>query len=252
MIAEVGAGLRSYTLRRRRRDRALRRGRAAAEVRAARCSCRGRTGIRGGRYPFDGVDAPARAHRTGHRQRHPRLRPLGALDAGCSIAPTAVTLRSTSCRRTGCPFEVRVEVTYALHARRPVGHAHGRQPRRRAAPFGAGFHPYLSTRGHASPTSPCSCPPATGCSTRRRGSPDRAADGGEDRRTTCAVGASCATLRLDDAFTVSTSCDGRGIAEVRTGDGGAQLWFDEAFGYLQVFTQADVTARPAPGWPSSR
>ena len=42
---------------------------------------------------------------------------------------------------------------------------------------------------------------------------------------------------LDDAYTAMTG----GYAEVRSRGGGARLWFDEAFGYAQVFTLEDVT-----------
>ena len=61
-----------------------------------------------------------------------------------------VTLALDVVPQKGFPFEVRVEVTYALHAELGLSvsasaHNHGTRP----APFGAGFHPYLSTRGAA-------------------------------------------------------------------------------------------------------
>ena len=50
--------------------------------------------------------------------------------------------------QTGWPFEVRVDVTYALDPQFGLSvsasaHNHGTG----RAPFGAGFHPYLATRG---------------------------------------------------------------------------------------------------------
>jgi aldose 1-epimerase len=46
--------------------------------------------------------------------------------------------------------------------------------------------------------------------------------------------------RFDDGFTGLSIIDGRGSAEVRTKSGGARVWFDAAFGYLQVFTREDL------------
>jgi aldose 1-epimerase len=47
-------------------------------------------------------------------------------------------------------------------------------------------------------------------------------------------------LRLDDGFTALDTVQGRGSAEVRTASGGALVWFDAAFGYLQVYTVDDL------------
>jgi aldose 1-epimerase len=46
------------------------------------------------------------------------------------------------------------------------------------------------------------------------------------------------SLRFDDCFTDLAVEQGRGVAEVRSRRGGARLWFDETFGFLQVFTLA--------------
>ena len=60
-----------------------------------------------------------------------------------------------------------------------------------------------------------------------------------------APGSGCASERFDDGFTGLVTTDGRGSAEVRTPAGGAQLWFDETFRFLQVFTVDALTAGPA-------
>ncbi|MGH8861844.1 MAG: hypothetical protein ACRDVG_11545, partial [Jatrophihabitantaceae bacterium] len=59
-----------------------------------------------------------------------------------------VTLSFDIPPQRGYPFEVAVEVTYQLHPELGLSvtmsaHNHGHGP----APFGAGFHPYLSTHG---------------------------------------------------------------------------------------------------------
>jgi aldose 1-epimerase len=45
---------------------------------------------------------------------------------------------------------------------------------------------------------------------------------------------------MDDGFTALALDGGRGRAEVRVKKAGAQLWFDETFRYLQVFTPDDL------------
>jgi aldose 1-epimerase len=47
--------------------------------------------------------------------------------------------------------------------------------------------------------------------------------------------------RFDDGFTGLVTEGGRGVAEVRTRSGGAQLWFDQTFEFLQVFTLDHLT-----------
>lgn len=54
-------------------------------------------------------------------------------------------------------------------------------------------------------------------------------------------------LRMDDGFTDLRYDNGRGVAEVCSAGGGAQVWFDEAFGHLQAFTLDEFPGRGAPG-----
>jgi aldose 1-epimerase len=46
--------------------------------------------------------------------------------------------------------------------------------------------------------------------------------------------------RFDDAFTDLSTVDGRGSVDVATSSGGARLWFDETFQYLQVYTHESL------------
>jgi aldose 1-epimerase len=143
--------------------------------------------------------------------------------------------------QTGYPFEVRAQVTYRLDKRGGLtvtltAANRGDTP----APFGAGFHPYLSTRGHALDEVVVRLPVRETLKMDKSQIPvgSRSVKGTPyDLRR----GRRLRTLRMDDAFTDLIRTDGRGQAEVRTADGGARLWFDDAFGYLQVFTTADVT-----------
>jgi aldose 1-epimerase len=157
-----------------------------------------------------------------------------------------VTLRLDIVPQNGYPFEVRVEVTYELHAElglRVTQQATNRG--RERAPFGAGAHPYLSTRGHALTDTTVLLPARELLVVDDNQVPvgERSVAGTDhDLRR----GRRLRGLRLDDCFTGLITKDGQGVAEVRTRDGGARLWFDETYRYLQVFTMDALTRqRPA-------
>jgi aldose 1-epimerase len=155
---------------------------------------------------------------------------------------SAVTLALDIVAQPGYPFQVRVEVTYALDAEYGLGvTAVARNTGIVRAPFGAGFHPYLSAGGHAIGEVTVKVP------ARERIVLDEAkvpvgvqpvAGTHYDLRR----GRRLRDLRLDDAFTGFATVGGRSAVEVRTRSGGAQLWFDETFGYLQVFTPDTVAS----------
>jgi aldose 1-epimerase len=103
------------------------------------------------------------------------------------------------------------------------------------APFGAGFHPYLSTHGaaldHVTLQLPASERLVLDESAVPVGNQSVAGTGYDLRR-----GRRLKALRLDDGFTGLRLEAGRGQAEVRSGKVGARIWFDATFQYLQVFT----------------
>lgn len=240
VVTEVGAGLRSYT-------------HAGADV---TCSfgedelppkgC-GATlvpwpnRLAGGRYTFDGVEyqvaltepgAGNANHGLGRWVRWARVRQDGS----------AVTLRCDLVPQTGWPFQVRVDVTYALDAGTGLTVTQtARNTGRTAAPFGAGAHPYLSTRGE----------PLERTTVRLPARESLVVDDAQVPTGTAPVagtpldlrrGRRLRDLRMDDGFTALThGDDGRGRAEVRGPAGGAQLWFDGAYRYLQVFTRENLT-----------
>lgn len=151
-----------------------------------------------------------------------------------------VTLVLDVVPQKGYPFEVRVEVTYTLHAELGLSvsvsaHNHGRGP----APFGAGFHPYLSTRGSVLDDVTVRIPAAERLVLDEAQVPVgvQSVDGTPfDLRR----GKQLKSLRMDDGFTGLQVEGGRGSAEVHSASGGARLWFDETFRYLQVFTKDDL------------
>jgi aldose 1-epimerase len=232
-IVEVGAGLRRYT-------------RAGVDVTCGYPEdvlppkCCGATlvpwpnRLRAGRYPFGGttqqlaLTEPAAGnaiHGLGRWARWSAVRQdTSAVTLGLDIVP-----------QTGWPFEVRVEVTYALGADGLTVTTLARNTGTGSAPFGAGFHPYLSTHGAPLDSTHVTVPAATRLVLDDKQIPIGAepVDGtAHDLRAGRELGA----LRMDDGFTGLTVANGRGEAEVRSSAGGARLWFDETFGYLQVFT----------------
>lgn len=200
--------------------------------------------IRGGRYTFDGVDYQlALTEPEAHNANHG----LGRWERWAKVrqAPDAVTLRLDIVPQNGYPFEVRVETTYALHAEHGLMVTLGaRNLGSRRAPFGAGSHPYFATRGHA-----------LGDTTMQL--PARELLVVDDKQVPIGVrpvagteydfrrGRRLRAVRLDNGFTGLVTQDGRGVAEVRTRDGGARLWFDETYRFLQVFT-IDALTRNQP------
>jgi aldose 1-epimerase len=157
-----------------------------------------------------------------------------------------VTLRLDVVPQKGYPFPLRTEITYALD---PVTGLtvtlRARNTGSAPAPFGAGSHPYLATRGHRLDAATLQIPARRGIESDERGIPtgshplSRAEDFRRGRRL--------GDRRLDNGFTDLVRRDGRGHAEIRTRSGGAQLWFDDAFRYLQVFTLDSVGPDGPPG-----
>jgi aldose 1-epimerase len=243
-IVEVGAGLRQYTV-----DGADVTG-SYGEDELPPKAC-GITlvpwpnRIRDGKYSFEGTtyqlpltEPAARnaAHGLGRWERWAKVRH----DAD------AVTLRLDIVPQSGYPFEVRVDVTYEVHAEYGlrVSISATNQGRTRA-PFGAGSHPYLSTRGHALADTTLQLPAREVLVVDDKQVPigvRSVAKTDRDFRR----GRRLRSLQLDDGFTGLITTDGMGAAEVRTRGGGARLWFEETFKFLQVFTRDALTpGRPA-------
>ncbi len=187
--------------------------------------------LRDGKYTFGGRDfqlaltEPANRNAIHGLARWTRWTPL-------AVSPSAVTLAVDLVPQTGWIFEVHIEVTWSLHAETGLSvHTVATNNGSWAAPFGAGFHPYLSTHGTPLRDVTVQLP------AKRRILMDAAqlpiaAQSVSGTPYDLRRGRRLRELRLDDAFTDLTS----GFAEVRTRRGGARVWFDEAFRYAQVFT----------------
>jgi len=243
-VVEVGAGLRRYT-------------RAGVDVTCSYSKdvlppkCCGvvlvpwPNRLRGGRYTFDGaaqqlaLTEPAAGNAIHGLGRWVRWSPVQQEDASITLAVDLVP-------QTGWPFELRIEVTYALDADGLTVTTTAHNTGAGRAPFGAGFHPYLSTHGARLDDTAVTIPAGT-----RLLLDDAQIPIGSEPVTGTAhdlrAGPSLAELRMDDGFTDVQFERGRGVAEVRSSGGGARVWFDETFGYLQVFTLDEFPGTGAPG-----
>jgi len=194
--------------------------------------------LRGGRYSFGSVSyqlpitEPARGNAIHGLARWARWAPVAQ-------GPASITLAIDLVPQSAWPFEVRVEVTYALHPEFGlVVTARASNDGVSPVPFGAGFHPYLSLHGQPLNDVTLMVPAS------RRLLLDEALVpvGVQDVTNTpydLRLGQKLSALRLDDALTGLAVRDGRGTAEVRTKSGGARVWFDQTFQYVQVFTADD-------------
>jgi aldose 1-epimerase len=195
--------------------------------------------IRAGKYAFGGRthQLPIAETRLGNAihglARWVRWRPVALDSASATLATELVP-------QPGWPYAARVEVRYALDAEKGLtvtatAYNDGPEP----APFGAGFHPYLSVHGH-----PLAEVTVTVPAERRLIADDAQIPIGEEPVAGTPYdlrdGAPLGRRRLDDAFTGLTGQ----AAEVRTPEGaGARVWWDEGFDYLQVFTQPEFAHR---------
>lgn len=242
-IVEVGAGLQRYTY-------------GGADVTctysedALPPKCCGTTlvpwpnRIRDGKYTFEGKaqqlaltepTAGNAIHGLGRWARWAKVRQ----------SADAVTLRLDVVPQNGYPFEVRVETTYALDPEFGLTVTLGaRNLGTGRAPFGAGSHPYLSTRGHALADTRVQLPATEMLVTDDQQVPVGARS---VAKTHCDFRRvkRLRSVRMDQGFTGLTTSGGRGVATVQAPGGGARLWFDETFRFLQVFTLDALT----PGQP---
>lgn len=201
--------------------------------------------LRGGTYSFDGdtyqlpLTEPAKRnaiHGLGRWARWSCIR----------HEPSVCTMALDIPPQTGWPFEVRVEVTYAISAQDGLTVtivATNRGARR--APFGAGFHPYLSLGTRSLADVRLRVPAAQRLVVDEAqipiGHQDVAGTPYDFRR-----GKRLHDHRLDDAFAGVSMTDGRAAVDVQIARGGARVWFDSAFSYVQVFT-IDMLDRGLPG-----
>jgi aldose 1-epimerase len=192
--------------------------------------------IAGGKYSFDGVDyqlpltEPAKLNASHGLVRFVRW-------SASRQDGSSVTLVHDLVPQTGYPFELRLALTYALDAEAGLRvRAEVSNTGRSAAPFGAGFHPYLDLAAHELDTVELAVPAAVVLQADDRQIPvgsDPVDDTPFDLRDSRMLG----SLRLDHGFTGLTGS----AAVLRTERRAVEVSWDAAFGYLQVFTPPFIT-----------
>lgn len=199
--------------------------------------------VEDGSYEFEGVEAEVpldEPHRHNAIHGLVRWRSFQLLDR----TDSAVRLETVLRPQRAYPFDLRLEVEYALVPNGIEIHSTATNIGWRPLPFGLGFHDYLAAGPGGADAFRVDLHAA-----RRLLLDDRLLPVGEEDVVGTPYGvlrpgsgdpSPIGTLRLDDCFT-GLDRDGRGIwrADVARGDGRydtLRLWADSAFSWLMVFT----------------
>jgi aldose 1-epimerase len=186
--------------------------------------------IRDGHYSFDGVEHQLPlSEPANHNASHGLARwERWAIE---DQTESSVTLALDIVPQTGFEFELRCQLRYALDADGLTVTVSATNLGSRTAPFGAGFHPYFDLNSHDIDHAEIEIPARSMLVTDDRQIPTGSQDvegTPYDLRTLRPVG----TLRVDHAFSDLTGSR----AIVAVGGHRSEIWWDEAFHYLQVFT----------------
>ncbi len=191
----------------------------------------------GGRYVFHGVTGRAALDEPEHGNAiHGLVRWIPWL--ALRRAEGAITLGCTLFPQPAYPWQVEVAVEYRLENEGLVATATATNRSEATAPFGIGFHPYLTVGTPTVNEAVVAIPAACRLLSDERGLPvgDEAVEGTPfDLRVPRPIG----TAELDTAFT-DLARDGDGRARVRLSDPDDRrkvvLWVDTAFDYVMVYT----------------
>lgn len=247
VITEVGAALRSYTVG----ERELLDGFGVDHM----CTdARGNTffpwpnRIQDGCYTFDGAEYQlALTEPDKHNAIHGLTRWVSWHVADPKASPGAHTLRLQHALhpQPGYPFMLRCEITYRLGSTGLRVETRATNIGSDPCPYATGAHPYLALGTELIDDLSVELPAETYYPTDQRGIPvDRCpVEGTEyDLRKPTRLG----ERQIDTAFTDLTRDDDGGTTVTVSGPDGraVQLWMDEAYRYVEVFT-GDSIPEPA-------
>jgi galactose mutarotase-like enzyme len=245
VVAELGAALRSWTVRGRELLDTIGPGDPDDAFRG-KVLVPWPNRLRDGRYVFDGAE-----HRTAltEPERATALHGLATGHRWRAIRSSTrhLTLAYELAPQPGYPFPMRLSIDYELTSGGVVVTLHATNTGTTAAPFGAGLHPYL-THGTATVDELVLEVPGRAylpVDERRLPAGDAIAVDGTDfdfRR-----GRPIGAQRLDTCFG-DLGRSPAGVARVRLASAGGErqltVWMDESFRFVQVYTADDV---PDPG-----
>ena len=162
------------------------------------------------------------------------------------MAPVGARARAQNIVTMGCtlhpqpayPWRLALSIEYRLNRDGLTVKTTATNKDHRAAPFGIGFHPYLSVGTAKIDTVRLRVPARRRLVTGQRGLPvDEAAVTGTD--FDFGVGRVVGATELDTAY-IDLTRDDEGVARVELDDSeggrGVTLWMDKRFGYVMVFT----------------
>ena len=190
----------------------------------------------GGRYAFDGRPGAAAID-------EPELG--NAIHGLVRWLPWQLASKSDDAVALGCvlhpqpayPWRLELGLDYRLAPDGLALVARATNASAEAAPFGIGFHPYL-TMGIPVDDARLTIPASRRLTTNDRALPTGEVDvAGTEFDFT--AGRTVGATRLDTCFTgLARGSDGRSRALLESADGGRglEVWADEAFGYLQAYT----------------
>ncbi len=192
--------------------------------------------IRDGHYSFDGVGYQLALTEPAQRNASHGFAKWARWNA-TERSASAVTMAHDLVPQTGYPFEVRLQITYSVAVETGLTvSVTATNIGSGAAPFGAGFHPYLDLGNEELDGVELLIPAATVLDTDERQIPVGRSDVTGtpfDLRQSRPIG----SLRLDHGYADLVGS----TAVVRSARRQAELRWDAAFGYLQVFTPPFVT-----------
>jgi aldose 1-epimerase len=246
VVTEIGAGVRSWTVA----GQELLASFSPGEYDAAFC---GRVlvpwpnRVRDGRYAFDGAEhrleltEPERGNALHGLVLHSRWH-------GVRASARRVSLTYELHPRAGYPFALALAVSYELASGGIVMTLHATNVGAERAPFGAGFHPYLTPGTSHVDDAVLEIPAGTRVPVDERLLPSGPATPVDETELDFRSPRRLGAMRLDACFG-DLGRSPAGVARVRIGThaGAGQLtvWMDERFRFVQVFT-ADAAIAVEP------
>lgn len=247
VVTEIGAGVRSWTVGGQELLASFDPGAYDAAF-AGRVLVPWPNRVRDGRYEFDGAEhrldlsEPERGNALHGLVLHSRWR-------GVRTSARRVALSYALAPAAGYPFELALAVSYELASGGVVMTVQATNVGARRAPFGAGFHPYLTPGASDVDDIVLEVPARTRVPVDEERllptGPATPVDGSElDFREPRRLGA----VRVDACFG-ELGRSPAGVARVRlgsnSGPGQLTIWMDERFRFVQVFT-ADAAIAVEP------